>query len=118
MTYWLLAKLALDASLWGRARLHLSALKQIQPTHAYFELLAELEKREHPGKMDILESLYNQAALASRDPVWICQDCHVVVPKWHAFCPSCQAFDQITWGEEEKIKQCGKKSPIPMLPKV
>lgn len=116
VSQWLLAKLALEAKLWGQARVHLTALKQIQPTQSCFELMAELEKREHPGNIEALQSLYNQAAQATRDPMWVCQDCHSVLPKWHAFCPSCQAFDQITWGEEGKTKQRSKKV-TPILPK-
>lgn len=104
-TYLILARLALEAKLWGQARTHLVTLRQIQPTQSCFELLAELENQEHPGKPEIVQSLYSQATHAPRDPVWICQTCHTILPKWHAFCPSCQAFDQVVWGEEEKVKQ-------------
>lgn len=104
-THLILGRLALEAKLWGQARAHLAILRQVQPTQSYFELLAELESKEHPGKSEISQSLYSQATHATRDHVWICQNCHVILPKWHAFCSSCQAFDQVTWGNEEKIKQ-------------
>lgn len=117
-TYLILARLALDAKLWGQARTHLVTLRQVQPTQSYFELLAELENQEHPGRPEVGQSLYSQAAHALRDPVWICQSCHTILPKWHAFCPSCQAFDQVEWGDEEKIKQRHIVKELPMLPKM
>lgn len=114
----ILARLALEAKLWGQARAHLAILGQAQPTQSYYELLAELESQENPGKPEIVQSLYNHATHAVRDPVWICQNCHAVLPKWHAFCPSCQAFDQVAWGDEEKIKQGSATKELPMLPKL
>lgn len=117
-THLILARLALEAKLWGQARTHLATLRQVQPTQSYFELLAELESQEHPGKPEIVQSLYNQATHATRGPVWVCQSCHAILPKWHAFCSSCQAFDQVTWGDEEKVKQCNVDKELPMLPKL
>lgn len=115
VTHWLLANLAIEAKLWGQARLHLAALGQGQPTNSYFELRAELERQENPTNIEAIQTLYNQASRAPRAPVWVCQSCHVVLQKWEAFCPSCHSFDLITWGEEEKIKQSQANKIIPML---
>lgn len=117
VTHWLLAKLALEAKLWGQARLHLAALHQTQPTQFYFELMADLERQENPTNIEEIQNLYSQASRAPRGPVWVCQNCHVVLPKWEAFCSSCHSFDLITWGEEEEIKQFQAQIAIPTGPR-
>lgn len=98
VSYWLLAKLALEARMWGQTRLHLAALGKAQPDQLYYELMAEVEKLEHPHHTDNIQALYVQAAHAPRPVTWECQNCHTQLAKWQAFCPSCHAFDQITWG--------------------
>jgi HemY protein len=104
-THWLMAKLAIEAKLWGQARLHLEALRKIKLSQTFFELMAELETQENPTNFEKIQILYSQASHASRPPVWACQNCYTVLPKWYAFCPSCHSFDQIVWEEESKVKQ-------------
>lgn len=104
-THWLMAKLAIEAKLWGQARFHLDALRKIKLSQTYFELMAELETQENPTNFDKIQNFYSQASHASRPPVWACQNCYTVLAKWDAFCPSCHSFDQIVWEEENKVKQ-------------
>ena len=104
-THWLMAKLAIEAKLWGQARIHLEALRKIKVSQTYFELMGELETQENPMNFEKIQNFYSQASHALRPPVWTCQSCYTVLTKWHAFCPSCHSFDQIIWEEESKAKQ-------------
>lgn len=114
-THWILATAALEAKLWGQCRAHAAALKQIQPTQSYFCLMAELEKQEHPTNIDIIQGYLSQASYAPKDPIWGCKECHTSLSKWHSFCPSCHSFDQVVWGEADKIRRHYSKAVIPML---
>lgn len=117
-THWILATAALEAKLWGQARVHLAALKQLQPTQSYFRLMAKLEEQEHPQNANTIQGYLSQASYAPNDPSWECKQCHTSFPKWSHFCPSCHSFDTLTWEEGRKMPhQKSSGLLIPMLPR-
>ncbi len=107
-THIILTRLAIQAKLWGQAKLHLSIIKD-RPTQLTHELLADLEKAEHPENTADVERHLHHAAHASPEGTWLCQNCHTQHLSWSVFCPSCQAFDKIIWDNS------GKQSPLALL---
>lgn len=107
-THIILTRLAIQAKLWGQAKLHLSIIKD-SPTQLTHELLADLEKSEHPNHSNEVEKHLHNAAHAAPEGIWLCQNCHTQHISWSVFCPSCQGFDKITWDNS------AKQSPIALL---
>ncbi len=107
-THIILTRLAIRAKLWGQAKLHLSILKD-RPTQLTYELMADLEKAEHPLNTAEVETCLHNAAHASPEGTWMCQNCHTQHISWSTFCPSCQGFDKITWDTS------GKPNPVALL---
>lgn len=91
------AKVALDAQLWGQARTHLeAALESGRTTRTVYTLMARLEDEEH-GDKDKSRTWLTRAAAAAADPAWVCSDCGQVQTQWAPHCPKCQAFGTFDW---------------------
>lgn len=90
------ARAALEAGLWGKARRHLSQAESIGPTASVFRLLAALEEAEH-GDLGKARYWLDQAAEARPDPGWVCDQCGSVAVDWSVFCGHCSAFDSLRW---------------------
>ncbi|AIK96922.1 heme biosynthesis protein HemY [Candidatus Odyssella acanthamoebae] len=92
----ILATLAIAAKLWGQARLHINILNE-RPTQLVYSLLADLERAEHPNHSQTISDYLKLAVQGMPEGEWVCHNCHTTQLSWNVFCPSCQAFDQITW---------------------
>ncbi len=107
-THIILTRFAIQAKLWGQAKLHLSILKD-RPSQLVYELLADLENAEHPHNSSTLESYLHKATQAAPEGTWLCHNCHTQHLSWSVFCPSCQGFDKISWDST------AKSSPVALL---
>ncbi|MBW8308989.1 MAG: hypothetical protein K0M45_05045 [Candidatus Paracaedibacteraceae bacterium] len=92
----ILATLAIAAKLWGQARLHINILNE-RPTQLVYALFADLERAEHPNHSQAIADYLKLAVQGAAEGEWMCHNCHTMQLSWNVFCPSCQAFDQITW---------------------
>lgn len=92
----LLGEVALEASLWGQARTHLTAAAETRPSARAYRLLARLEEAEgtDPGAA---RDWLAKAAEAPGEPVWSCRQCGTAAPSWSALCPACGGFDSLAW---------------------
>ncbi len=94
-----LARAALDASLWGEARKHLTdagAGDGLEPPVRVCRLMAELEEREHDDLQKAREWLV-RAGTAPADPAWVCGNCGNTVGEWTPRCGNCETFDGYAW---------------------
>jgi HemY protein len=109
-SYWLLTKKALDADLWGQARHHIQPLLYDSPTKSVYQLMIEIEEKEHPdqpSKADFWKIKLNETQLEWK---WMCKTCHHVEPTWDAFCSSCGDFGVIEWKKTSLITQAPLKN--------
>jgi HemY protein len=92
-----IAEAALDAELWGEARRHLRlALLAPKPGRRVFRLMAKLEEEENDDAPAARQWLA-RAAEAEPDPAWVCRRCAAPAADWRPLCPSCEAFDGLSW---------------------
>lgn len=107
-----LAEAALDAKLWGEARMQLEALEAEPPTVRVFQLRARLaeEDSEDPGTAD---AWLERAAAADADAQWVCQDCGTVADDWSAVCGNCGAFGTLAWNQPPRIHRAVMSPPVP-----
>ncbi|HVH77282.1 MAG TPA: heme biosynthesis HemY N-terminal domain-containing protein [Stellaceae bacterium] len=118
-THMALAEAALEASLWGEARRHLEAALAAPPPRAELAhktapgteaeepppgsptarlclMMARLEEAEHGSDGQTREWL-DRVAGALPEPRYICAECGAESLEWHSLCPSCGAFDTLSW---------------------
>lgn len=107
-SYWLLAKAALNANLWGQARHHIQGLLQDNPTKSVYQLMIEIEEREHPDQVYKADFWRNKMAEIHHEWEWSCQCCSSSAPIWDAYCSACGEFGEIEWGK------ASSKSPAPL----
>lgn len=97
----LMARVALDAGLTGRARAELEALVAAETAdrRAYL-MLAELEEAEHGDTADARAAQarwLRGAANAPGAPVWRCTACGAEHNAWKAECNACGEVGRIAW---------------------
>lgn len=98
----LLARECLALGQTAAARRHLEAAREAGMAERRLWLLqADLEAEEKgdtdAGRLAQRDAL-RHAAEAGADPVWHCEACGAVVPKWVPACPACHAAGRIRWG--------------------
>ncbi|MCG5243033.1 heme biosynthesis protein HemY [Azospirillum doebereinerae] len=91
-----LARIALEAQLWGEARDHLNRALAIEPSRRLYRLFAELERSERHDEAAARDWMA-KAAAAPADPAWTCDPCHAVSQAWGGLCGHCGAFDSLDW---------------------
>ena len=96
------AAAALDAKLWGAARLHLTALDDGQINVRVCRLMARLEQEVH-GDCAAAREWLERANSAPLDRTWTCKSCGAIAPEWSALCGNCSAFDTITWKQPPRV---------------
>ena len=96
------ARAALDARLWGKARKHLIAATGDDPPARVCRLMAELEEAEH-GHMDKARHWLMRASVADPDPAWVCAQCGDAAKAWSALCPKCGRFDGLEWETPPRV---------------
>ena len=94
------ASMAFDQQLWGEAERLARAIPTEVRDARIWQLLADIA--DHHPVSDSVEgetsvSILRQAALAPRPPGWTCQARHSQMEDYHAICPNCSAFAQMTW---------------------
>lgn len=109
-----LARAAMAAGLWGKARSELAAVTGlgrepgaggsavVDPPARAFRMLAELEESER-GDSAAARRALERAGFARPDETWTCRDCGARAVDWTPLCPSCQAFDTLEWASPRPI---------------
>lgn len=97
-----IAEAALDAELWGEARVQLEALTGADVTERACRLRARLEEAEH-GDHRAARQWLERAAAAPADPAWTCGNCGAVAPDWSAVCWHCGEFDTVGWTPPPRV---------------
>lgn len=103
-TYLMLARAALDASLWGDARKNLLELSATDEplSSRYCQMMAELEEAEHADMIAAREWLV-RATHSEADLAWVCEDCGNAADKWTALCGGCGGFDKFQWRRPSRV---------------
>ena len=96
-SYWLLAKAALDADLWGQARHHIAPLLHDMPTMSVYTLMTEIEAREYPDQPFKADFWHQKKETVHHEWDWSCQHCGHGVSTWDAYCTACGHFGRIEW---------------------
>lgn len=97
-----LARVALDAKLWGEARRRLDGLDGAASGAEYYRLRAELEEKEKGDGHGAREWLA-RASEAPPAPGWVCDQCGAVAREWSAKCGNCGAFDGLDWRQPPRV---------------
>ncbi|MGE5539679.1 MAG: heme biosynthesis HemY N-terminal domain-containing protein [Gemmatimonas sp.] len=100
-----LADAAAAAGLWGVARDHLHAARDLYGGDApsgLFRRFATLEVAEH-GNRDAELQWLRQAAAARADEAWTCRACGAVAPRWTERCGACGTFDGLEWRSPGRV---------------
>ena len=103
----LMARVALDAGLTGRARAELDALVAAETAdRRAFLMLAELEEAEHGDTADARAAQarwLRGAANAPGAPVWRCAACGAEHNAWKAECNACGEVGRVTWSAPSAV---------------
>lgn len=91
-----MARIYMNAKIWGKARYNLEKLIQKEPSKNLYECMAQLEELEyhHHDQANFWLRKANDAPLSEK---WICSSCQNIHVSWQPFCSNCSAFDQITY---------------------
>ena len=107
----LMARVALDAGLTGRARAELEALvASAAADRRAFLLLAELEEAEHGDTADARAAQarwLRGAANAPGSPRWRCAACGAEHTGWKAECAACGTVGRIVWSAPGSVPARG-----------
>jgi HemY protein len=97
-----LTEAALDAKLWGEARIQLESLQRDRPSVRVFHLRARLADEDSEDKTTP-DMWLERAATADADSQWVCGDCGTVSEAWSAVCGNCGAFATLDWNQPPRI---------------
>ena len=90
------AEAALDAKLWGVARQHLLAARELQPGAGTYRLLARLEQSEYHDQA-AAQAWLAKAETAPAEAGWTCGACAARPGAWFLVCPACGSVDSLAW---------------------
>ena len=90
------AAAALDAELWGEAKINLEAAAAGGASARVCRLMARLEERES-GDGAAARDWLMRASMADPEPAWVCESCGNWVAEWTALCGKCSEFDSFVW---------------------
>jgi HemY protein len=97
----LLARIALEGGLTGRARNALDSLvRDGKADRRAYLMLAELEEAEHGETVEarLAQARWlRAAAAATSEPSWRCGHCGASHPEWVPVCRRCETVGQIAW---------------------
>jgi HemY protein len=80
---------------WMQARAALADLPERAPSARVAALMAEIA--QGLGLAGEMHYWLDRAMRAPREPQWVCDNCRNQVPSWSPVCPSCAAFDTLSW---------------------
>ena len=116
----LLARLALDAGLFGEARRYLDAAAAtgLRERRLYV-LKADLAEAEDDPTA--ARDALREAATAAPDPEWRCTVCGTAQPAWEPVCPACGSAGSLTWSSvpvhaERQLVRLGEAQDVEALP--
>lgn len=80
---------------WTQARAALADLPERVPSSRVAALMAEIAQGQ--GVAGEMHYWLDRAVRSPREPQWVCDNCRHQVPQWEPVCPSCAAFDTLSW---------------------
>lgn len=110
-----LARVTLDAKLWGEARRHLQNVITASggvASAGVARLMARLEDEEGADPT-AARSWLAKASEAPADSAWMCGGCGAAHDEWRALCGNCGAFDRIAWSARRQVTHA---TPILIAP--
>ena len=94
-----IAKLAIDAGHYSKARNHLKIALSIGETPQICNLMAELDRAEQADG-SIIDGWLNRAQTATDTQTqWQCNTCNHQTKKWSCNCSHCGNFDSLSWNQ-------------------
>ena len=97
-----IAKAAIAAQSFSKARNHLKLLALKQETVEVCKLMAEVEKQDGGNATTIHEWLA-KATHATPNPAWVCNHCNYTSKTWEMLCPNCNTFDSFAWKQSSSV---------------
>lgn len=93
----ILAELATEAGLWGKARAEMELFLINNPaTKKLVGMISKFEKYSNNDAMAASKWDAKEATCAE-DALWVCEECGHSSKKWEAVCSHCNAFGQSYW---------------------
>ena len=96
------AREALSAGQYGKARHHLKTSLGFGETMAICHLMAELEGMEK-AKHEVIHYWRERALIANNLSIWKCNNCGTKSHKWHITCHNCGSFDSMEWQDVQVL---------------
>ena len=91
------ANAAIKDGLWGEAWQYLSAAEKIRPNARLYRLWAQME--EKTGHSESAKRLWEKAADAPGDKMWICRETGAIYEHWSPLALPHGAFNTIRWDD-------------------
>lgn len=93
----ILAELATEAGLWGKAKAEMEMFLINNPaTKKLAGMISKYEKFSNNDKKEAAKWKEKEASCAD-DAMWVCDECGHASAEWEAVCPHCNAFGQSHW---------------------
>lgn len=93
----ILAELATEGGLWGKARSEMEMFLINNPaTQKLAGMVSKLEKYGNNDKKEAAK-WEEKIETCAEDAKWVCDECGQVTDEWEAVCPHCRAFGQSHW---------------------
>lgn len=93
----ILAELATEAGLWGKAKAEIEMFLINNPaTKKLAGMISKYEKFSNNDKKEAAKWKEKEASCAD-DAMWVCDECGHASAEWEAVCPHCNAFGQSHW---------------------
>jgi HemY protein len=80
---------------WNQARAALGDIPERIPSARVAAAMAEIAQGS--GLAGEMHYWLDRAVRAPREPQWVCDNCRNQAPSWSPVCPSCAAFDTLSW---------------------
>ncbi|MDG2232161.1 MAG: tetratricopeptide repeat protein, partial [Paracoccaceae bacterium] len=109
-----LAELHLVAEDFPGARRALGTLLDQEPDAHILTIMAAIERGEG-GEDHAVRAWLAKALSAQRGPQWVCENCQTAQSEWDPVCPSCEAFDTMSW-KEPPATTFSSSTHLEMLP--
>jgi len=95
-TKMLKAELLIAAEDFPAARRAMGDLATEDPTTRSLAIMAAIERGEGADEA-VVRGWLARAVTAPRGPQWVCDNCQTIAGQWLPTCPTCHAFDTLSW---------------------
>ncbi len=92
----LLARAAMEMSLWGEAKASLIQAEKVYPSAQIYRLLAVVEQNSDYND-DSMHSLMEKASDALPEKSWVCTRTGIIYEEWMPIAPPHESFNTIIW---------------------